>query len=225
MTRVARELERMSLEHGDGDYLGGEAELIRRLGVSLPTFRQAARIVQHDRLIEVRQGIKGGFYAARPGAEDAVRTLARYLRTQGTTFRQVMAIGRLISEEAATEAARCADPDLRAELGKFAEGISADELPDRVALVRSERQLARLIADMSGNPVIRLFAEIRHSFGMAEGDTSLFQNEGQRCQARRLQRDLCAALLAGDADVAALMMRRRSALLSSWVGSDRKSGT
>jgi hypothetical protein len=45
----------------------------------------------------------------------------------------------------------------------------------------------------------------------------IFQSPEQRAQIRALQRDLCRAILDGDADVARLMMRRRSSVIAEWL--------
>src|SRR5690348_7772913 len=100
VARTARALAKLSLEAEDGAFLGAEGDLLERLGVSRPTLRQAAKMVEHDRLISVRRGIKGGVYASRPEATDAIRTLTRYLRLKGATLRHVWIVSRLIMEEA-----------------------------------------------------------------------------------------------------------------------------
>ncbi len=92
----------VEFEHGarPRDYLGAEDELLAKLSVSRPTLRQAAKIVESDRLISVRRGIKGGFYATRPNAADAIKALARYLRLNGATIADVFAVTKLVAEEA-----------------------------------------------------------------------------------------------------------------------------
>ena len=215
VTRTARALSRLSMECEDGDFLGAEDELLARLGVSRPTLRQAAKIAENDRLISIRRGIKGGFYAARPDAADAIRTLTRYLRLKGGTLQHILALNRLVSEEAAGLAARCDDPGLRARLDGFAGRIDGNDSPN--ALIYAEGELANLVAAMSGNPAIELVMAIGFSFGMEEHKTGLFRDPAQREQTRKMQYELCRAILAGDAEVAGLLMRRRSAAISAWL--------
>jgi len=216
VTRTARALCDLSLEHEEGAFLGAEEDLLARLAVSRPTLRQAAKIAESERMIAIRRGIKGGIYAARPDATDAIRTLARYLRLKGATLADIVSMSRLVSEEAAALAAGCANRRLRARLSTFADAIDSND--DRRALIKAEGELARLVAEMSGNPAIELTMAISYSFGMQEQEMRLYGDPGERAQARNLQHGLCRAILDCDADVARLMMQRRSQAMAQWLG-------
>lgn len=215
VARTAQALARLSLDEAEGAFIGGEEDLLRRLGVSRPTLRQAAKIAENDRLIEVRRGLRGGFYASRPSADDAIRDLARFLRLRGATLSQVMAVSRPVAEDAAVLAARCTDESLRAELAAFLRGIEAADT--RASLIAAEARLAGLVAAMSGNPVIEAVLAIGYSFGMEEEGSALLRDPADRAAMRRLQHDLAKAILGREPDLAALMMRRRSAAYAEWM--------
>jgi DNA-binding FadR family transcriptional regulator len=215
VSRTARALADLSLAVSAGDPLGSEDELLARLGVSRPTLRQAAKMVESDRMIAVRRGAKGGFYAARPHAADVIRAPARYLRLNGATIADVHAVTAAISETTAAAAARSQNQDLRAQLGVFRQGIDANDTVGDI--IRAESELARLLAEMGGNPVARLFLEISHTFGRNEHQLRFYQSAEDRHRARGLQHRLCDAVLAGDPDIARLMMQRRSALIAEWL--------
>lgn len=215
VSRTARALTDLSAAAAPGDYLGAEDDLLARLGVSRPTLRQAAKIVESDRMIVVRRGAKGGFYAARPDAADVIRAPARYLRLHGATIADVHAVTKTITQTAAAAAASCADPDLRARLAAFRDGIDGADTVG--ALIRSETELARLLAQMSGNPAAVLFIEISHTFGRDEHAVRFYQTPEDRERARALQRRLCDAVLSGDGDIAALMVQRKSAMIAAWI--------
>ena len=213
--QTARRLAEMSLAGDPGRYLGNEGELLEQLNVSRPTLRQAAKMVANDRLIDVRRGSGGGFYASRPDAADSVRTLARYLRLKGASLTDVMAVAGPVGEEAAVLAAQCPDPALRDRLADFARRIDGNDTP--AALVRAEAELARTLAEMSGNAAIELVMAIGYSFGLDEQRVQFYANPADRAQARDLQHALVQAVLAGDGDVARLMMHRRSAMIRTWL--------
>lgn len=215
VARTARELSDLSLTLEDGQFLGAEDDLLQRLGVSRPTLRQAAKIAENDRMISVRRGIRGGFYASRPDANDAIRTLARYLRLKGATLLDIMVVSRLVAEEAAGLACQCEDPGLRAALARFAEGI--DRADSVSALIAAEAEMASLVSRMSGNPAIELVMAIGYSFGMEEQGTGLYRDPDHRAESRRLQRGLCQAILDRDTEIAKLMMRRRSTTMAGWI--------
>jgi GntR family transcriptional regulator, transcriptional repressor for pyruvate dehydrogenase complex len=215
VTRAARQLGEFSLACEEGDFLGAEDELLVRLGVSRPTLRQAAKIAENDRLISVRRGIRGGFYAARPDADDAIRTLARYLRLRGAQLADLMQVSRLVAEEAAMQACRSTDMALRAQLAELAVKIDAQDTPD--GIIRVETELAQVVSAMSGNPAIELVMAIGYTFGMEERRIVLFRDPAHRQIIRRLERDLCRAVLDRDEDIARLIMRRRAETISRWI--------
>lgn len=215
VSRTARELVKLSMAHEDGAFIGAEDDLLQRLSVSRPTLRQAAKIAENDRLISVRRGIRGGFYASRPDAEDAIRTLARYLRLKGATLPDILVASRLVAEEAAGLACHCTDDAKRERLEMFAATI--DDADNAAAIIVAESRLARLVAQMSGNPAIELVMAIGYSFGMEEQGTSLYLTAAHREVARKLQQGLCQAILDRDGDIARLMMRRRSVTVATWL--------
>lgn len=219
VVRTARALADLSLAATDGAYLGAENDLLEKLGISRPTLRQAAKIVESDRLIVVKRGLKGGFFATRPDARDAIRAPALYLRMNGAQIGHVHAVTRLISEEAAAEAARCNDPALRAQLAALRASIESDAVADETPaeVIQRETELARLLGEMSGNPAILLFMEIVYAFGFLSKNLKFYHRAEDRLANRIRQRGLCDAVLSQDVDVARLMMRRRSDLVSGWI--------
>jgi DNA-binding FadR family transcriptional regulator len=213
--RTAKGLAELSLAGDSGRYLGSEDELLARFSVSRPTLRQAAKMVATDRLVDVRRGSGGGFYASRPDAADSVRTLARYLRLKGADLADIMVVAGPVGEEAAALASQCSNPAMRGQLVAFSRRIDANDTP--LALVRAEAELARTLATMSGNATIELVMAIGYSFGLDEQGVRFYAKAEDRAQARELQHALVDAVLSGDAEVARLMMRRRFALIASWL--------
>ncbi|WP_296675571.1 FadR/GntR family transcriptional regulator [Novosphingobium sp.] len=213
--RTARELARLSLASDDGAFIGAEDELLSRFKVSRPTLRQAAKIAENDRLISVRRGIKGGFYASRPDASDAIRTLARYIRLKGGTLQHIMVVSGLVSEEAGAQACTCSDPAMLGQLEDLLTRI--DHNDSAGSLIKAEGELVGLISAMSGNPAIELVMAIGFSFGMEEQGIGLYRLPDQRATARRLQQQLIQAILDRDPEVARVMMRRRSATMQEWI--------
>jgi GntR family transcriptional regulator, transcriptional repressor for pyruvate dehydrogenase complex len=215
VSQAADALVALSRDAPAGTYLGAEDDLLKKLGVSRPTLRQAAKIVESDKMIAVRRGSKGGVYATRPEAADVIRAPAHYLRLNGATVADVHAVTRRIAEDMGAAAAGCADPALRARLAAFRTSIDRNDTP--AALVDAETVLARLLAEMCGNPATMLFIEIGYTFGRGVHDMHFYATAEDRERARVLQRGLCDAVLAHDAEIARLMMQRRSAMISEWL--------
>jgi GntR family transcriptional regulator, transcriptional repressor for pyruvate dehydrogenase complex len=218
VAKTARALSDLSLGTEKGHYLGSEDDLLHRLGVSRPTLRQAAKIAESERMIAVRRGIRGGFYAERPDVADSIKALARFLRLNGATMRDVFVVSSPVAQEAGALAATCTDTALRKTLEEFVARIDANDTAG--SLIRAEGELARLLAQMSGNPAVQLVMEIGYTFGMEERSGRFFSTPEERAAARHLQHSLCKAVLSGDSDVARVMMRRRSQMISGWFGDE-----
>lgn len=213
--RTARDLANLSLASEPGAHLGAEDDLLQRFGVSRPTLRQAAKLVERDGLISIRRGAQGGYFAERPDARDAIQSLARYLRTRGANLGDVIQVTRPVSEEAAVAAARLrTDADIE-RLRAFIAAIDDHDTPRD--LIVAEVELARMISRMSGNPVVELVMEIGYSFGLDERGSDLYVDPDRRERTRAMQRSLCQAIIDGDADIARLMMRRRSEQFDAWL--------
>jgi GntR family transcriptional regulator, transcriptional repressor for pyruvate dehydrogenase complex len=199
-TRTARNLANLSLAASPGSHLGAEDDLIARFGVSRPTLRQAAKLVERDRLISIRRGAQGGYYAERPDARDAIQSLARFLRMRGANLGHVIQVTRPVSEEAAVAAARHRSAADVEALQVFVATIDARDTPRE--LIAAE---------------VEMVLEIGYSFGLDERGSDLYADPDRRARTRAMQRSLCQAIIDGDADIARLMMRRRSDQFDLWL--------
>jgi DNA-binding FadR family transcriptional regulator len=214
VSSVARELIAMSLAVDDGAFLGGEDELILRLGASRLTLRQAAKIAEHQHMIKVRRGNKGGFYASRPSAADAVQSLAGYLHLKGTNLKHMLRIAKLVSEESGAIAAKNNDEGFRKRLQKIS--ADAEKVGSRYEVISRDIALSETIAEMSCNPLIEIINAIVNAFGIDE-ESTIFVDPAERDEISRLQKNVCDAILSGDAEVARLMLRRRADALAQWL--------
>ncbi|WRD77681.1 FCD domain-containing protein [Sphingobium baderi] len=215
VARVVRELSALSLQCEEGAYLGAEDDLIAKLGVSRPTLKQAAKIAESERMISVRRGIRGGFYAARPNVNDSIRAINRYLRLRGVTLRELAVTGA-ISEEAAGFAAQCDDAGLRTQLKAML--VEARECIAPRALLDFDTRFVGHLAVMSGNPVIEVIVAMSYSFGRDEQGIYLYANEEQQAVAREHFDAIGQAVLKRDSELARFMMRRRLAVIGEWIG-------
>lgn len=221
--RIVRRLFELSMDSEEGGFLGSEAELLDRLGVSRPTLRQAAKIVQSDHLLEIRRGAGGGFFAARPDAKHVVQRPAFYLRMQGATLQQMREASAAILPEVTAGAALCGNGTLIAALEELKDELKAmgADTPSTRQIIDLERRLSRLVAEMTSNPFLGLFMDILFEFGLLERNLRFYDGHSNR---RRdwsdLQFDLCDALIAGDPEQARNISRRRSKLIEQWIADD-----
>src|SRR3954451_19619958 len=71
-------------EFAAGELLSKQEELLRDTGVSMPSLREALRILETEGLITVQRGNVGGAVVHVPGPADAAYTLALILQSQST---------------------------------------------------------------------------------------------------------------------------------------------
>jgi GntR family transcriptional regulator, transcriptional repressor for pyruvate dehydrogenase complex len=216
VSRVARELATLSLGYEDGTYMGAEDDLLARLGVSRPTLRQAAKIAESERMISVRRGTRGGFYATRPDVNDSIRSLNRYLRMSGVTIRELTVINP-VSEQAARLAADCRDELLRTRMADLLASVA--HLHGPRIFMDFDTKFVRLIAEMSGNRVVEVLIAMSYSFGMEEQGIHLYATSAQQTAARQFFTTIGEAILNHDGELAGFMMRRRLKTIRGWIDS------
>lgn len=223
VSRTAKNLSRISLEMEEGDYLGSESDLLQRLAVSRPTLRQAAKILESDRLISVRRGVNGGFYAARPNSRDANQSPALWLSLHDATIKQMARANCLIAPVVCAEAADCTDETLIQRLRGILDEVENYD-PATIShrdRVKHDSDLISLIGEMAGDPVLRLFLDIGYVFGLLQKETGFYRDLPDRQEAwRDLQIKLCKAILARDPDLSRLIAIRRSDITMGWIESD-----
>jgi len=214
-----RQLESISLRHEKGELIGSEPDLLERLGVSRPTLRQAAQVAAAARMISVRPGVHGGYYAERPTAKDSIRMPARFLRLQGATLRHVHEMSVQFFPGLAALATRCEDERLWRELAALRACLAGrpGEADDVRAMIESEVALGILLAEMTANPLQLLVQHILIEFGDLEQELKFYRDEEDRRCTRHLQVRLCDAVLARDEEETRAAAAARLHMLGEWI--------
>lgn len=99
-----------------GTLLGSLHQLARELEVGIVTLQQAARVLEHEGLLEVRRGPGGGYYATRPDDAALERALDAYLRVHPTTYEEALDMTSLLFNELVAAAAKSTDAAGRDQL-------------------------------------------------------------------------------------------------------------
>lgn len=118
--------------------IGSLNGLAQELGVGIVTVQQAARILEHEGVLEVRRGPGGGYYGRRPDAASLERSLAAYMRMQPHSWEEALDMTSLLFNELCAAAAGCGDAGLHEELRR---------LDPRVELCRGEADMGELEHD------------------------------------------------------------------------------
>lgn len=190
---VAQTLRRMVVDGQlqDGDFLPFEADLMTHFQVSRPTLREAVRVLESDRLVEVRRGSRTGARVRVPGPEVVARPAALLLALSGTTLGDVMTArvgiepyaARLLAEDG-TEAAH---DELR---------ILIDEIPaarEAGRLAHASAHLHRRMVELSGNATLAMIAGMLHEISERHTSAAIMkqQNGVPKAQYDKLFRSYC----------------------------------
>jgi DNA-binding FadR family transcriptional regulator len=173
-------------ELAEGDLLPSEAEMVKRLGVSRPTLRQAFRILETEHLITVQRGARGGTTVLHPSVKLASRYLSDLLRYRVTTLDDVLAALLMIEPAAVAQLARRHD---EAAIELLESAVHEQRaVNEGVPASNSAEQFHVRLVELAGNPVLSQYCKLI--------------NYLIRVQLRRLPagRDDEAALARGSAD-------------------------
>jgi DNA-binding FadR family transcriptional regulator len=218
---VASELREVLLAAEDGTFLGSELTIAGQLGVSGPTLRQAARLLESEQLLQIRRGIAGGYYVRRPTLDVVIRMAATYLKTQQVSVGNALLVVNQLVGLLARCAAACDDPGLREELLTF-EARMAGTPPEPPSNV--EHELAMLLGRMSGNALLQMVLAITSAHGGMRGSSPEppWPQEGQFLQMRQ---ELIDAVLRRDGNAAERVALDRFDVLTDIVSKKLAHGT
>jgi DNA-binding FadR family transcriptional regulator len=118
-------LWKIAIEAEDGALLGSEELLTATLGISRATLRQAARLLEREGVLKVRRGIRGGYFATRPGVDRIVSGASAYLETLNVDPGELFNLGSFLWGEALRKAASLRTEDARALAGRLREKVAA----------------------------------------------------------------------------------------------------
>ena len=159
---VAQTLRRMIVDGQlkDGDFLPYEADLIAHFQVSRPTMREAVRVLESDRLVEVKRGSRTGARVRVPGPEVVARPGALLLAISGTTLGDVMAARIGIEPYAARLLADNGSSAAHEELRRLVDAIPDAREAGTVA--QASANLHRRLVELSGNATLAMIAGMLH---------------------------------------------------------------
>lgn len=125
VTATTEALREQIFAVSSGTLIGSLQGLARNLEVGIVTLQQAARVLEHEGLLEVRRGPGGGYYAARPDDAALERAFYAYLRVHPTTWDEALDMTSLLFNELAAAAAACQDEGLLSELRAMGDRVDA----------------------------------------------------------------------------------------------------
>jgi GntR family transcriptional regulator, transcriptional repressor for pyruvate dehydrogenase complex len=174
---VAQTLRKMIVDGQlkDGDFLPYEADLMAHFQVSRPTLREAVRVLESDRLVEVRRGSRTGAKVRVPGAEMVARPAALLLAISGTTLGDVMTARVGIEPYAARLLADEGTQDAHDELRGLVEVIPGAREAGRLA--QASADLHRRMVELSGNATLALIAGMLHEISERHTTAAILRDQ------------------------------------------------
>jgi DNA-binding FadR family transcriptional regulator len=185
-------LREVILDRERGALLGSEDDLLEQLGVSRPTLRQAARILEQEGLLRVRRGIGGGFFTNRPDASAIAHATAIYLRSEQATVEDVFEARLLIEVECAALAATAPKAQRKKAMEKDLDG----------------HQFHLEVAQLTGNTVTVMFVDVLINVAGILRGRPFSADDHNTPEAALAHQRIKEAIIAGDADLAAERMRK-----------------
>lgn len=160
---VAQKLRRMIVdgELNDGDRLPHEAELVDHFSVSRPTLREAVRVLESERLVEVRRGSRSGARVCVPGTEVVARPASLLLELASATIDDVYVAGEAVEPAAARILAESGNQEAFDELERLIdemipEAFAAGDLGTAAAFFHLR------MVQLSGNVTLGIVAGMLH---------------------------------------------------------------
>lgn len=145
----------------DGDFLPNEAELMAHFGVSRPTLREAVRVLESERLVEVRRGSRTGARVRVPGPEIVARPAGLLLELSGATIADLLTAKSGIEPMAARLLAESGSPEAFDELERMLEELAADSHKSS-RLAEATGLFHLRVVQLSGNATLSIVAGMLH---------------------------------------------------------------
>jgi len=194
--RIAEELAAEVRQRQPGEFLGNEAELLQRLGVTRAPLRQAIRILEHHGVVRMREGSTGGLMACAANPSEIVDALALYLHYIDADIHAIAEIrGALEVEAAGTAAGR---PDIAVLLR---EGLPTPNEGSPTAF-------HTWVAQLAGNPLTTLLVRALIGATALKPDGTSGATPPASEETTESHRRVLEAIAEGDVSLARHRMRR-----------------
>jgi GntR family transcriptional repressor for pyruvate dehydrogenase complex len=221
VNRVAQDLRKQAFAATPGAYLGSEAALVQKFGVSRPTFRQAAKVLQQEQLIVIKPGIGGGYFVRQPDSAAVAHMTGVYLQSRNITVTHLIeTFKELYIIVAGAAAARGGDEAVLEPLLEFMrrERETLSNQIDWNTYVCSQTVFVDILADLSRNPLMKLFFEIaRETLTNYLIDDIVPLKPAKIAQARAIRMRLTEAIYEGDPEIAQVLARRYMLKAEHWA--------
>jgi DNA-binding FadR family transcriptional regulator len=218
---TAERMRERIFARGEGEQIGSLPDLARDFGVGIVTVQQAARILEHEGLLEVRRGPGGGYYGRRPDAASLERSLAAYMRTEPASWKEALDMTSLLFNELCAAAADCSDRALQDDLRGMAQKLTLIEGDGDVAELELEFQ--DILFRMVNRPLFELLTRVTLRFAQTRPDGPAVRGAFEPGEWKSGRRRIIDAILRQDRELARFEADRSNRrILLAWMGQERR---
>ncbi len=207
----AERLRAMIYAREPGERIGSLRSIAEELGVGIVTVQQAARVLEHEGLLDVRRGPNGGYYGARPDAASLERALAAFIRSDPVGWEEVLDITSLLFDELVVAAAQCTDVARKDDLTTLLPRIEQAKGFD--AITTLEKEFQNVLFAMVERPLFELLTRVALRFADDWSSSPMHKatidNEHWVAGRRRI----IAAILDNDPELARFEAHRNNRML------------
>jgi GntR family transcriptional repressor for pyruvate dehydrogenase complex len=205
-----------------GVLLGSEEELAVRYGVSRPTFRQAARLLEYEELLIARRGKRGGYFSRTPRAEVVARIAGVYLLAKQTPYESILRAEAATQREALEQIIANRDPDVRGSLLAFLESDPDLQNPSDIdRALHAVNRFWTLVGDLAGNEALALFLQVSRAYAYGTRATGLSMTAPRVASYIAALRSMAVAIKQGDSEASLRLLNERIELVLGWISADK----
>jgi len=191
--------------------IGSLSTIAESMGVGIVTVQQAARILEHEGLLDVRRGPGGGYYGKRPDKASLERLIEAYIRHQPVGYAEALDIVTLLFCELVAAAAECEDTTLTQQLATLAGELDQCRTQEESGVF--EEKLQNLLFRMVDRPLFELLTTVALHLYTSWPRPPFYEGETGISTWRAGRQRLLNAILSGDGELARFEAQRHRRLL------------
>lgn len=186
--------------------------MLEEYRVGRGSLREALRILEVHGLISIKPGPRGGPTVDQVHTENFGRMATLFFQMDGVTFADLLDAMVIMEPTLAALAAGRHDPQLVAEMSRFTRPARLDD----EEYTRDVADFHRLVAAMSGNPVMRLFGQSLSDIVRERLSPPMFP-KSRRPTVVNVHCAIARAIIEGDAGRAEELMREHMSEYAAYV--------
>jgi len=212
---AAEQLRELILNRDPDASIGSLSEVAELLGVGIVTVQQAARILEHEGLLTVKRGPRGGYYGTRPDNAAMERVFATYMRVHDISYHEAFELSVLLDCEIVRSAAQNSDDSNMAKTTGLLDQL--EQCQSARDAISFEENFRATLLQIFNKPLLELLSRVAMQLYTAKGDPEEFTRiiglEDWKMGRQRILR----AILQNDAELAYFEAQRFRSMILRWM--------